>query len=85
MNIWFSRSTEGVFEFFATVLIQTRAALAAGLLPESESQVDFDTEPTDRMRLVPCASRSMDDYAGYLTSNGLGSLDIGGARSHFDE
>ena len=29
--------------------------------------------------------RSMDDYAGYLTGNGLGSLDIGGGSSRWGE
>jgi len=29
--------------------------------------------------------RAMDDYAGYLTTNGLGSLDIGGGNSHWRE
>lgn len=40
---------------------------------------------TDNREQSPYAIRSLDDYAGRLTGNGLGSLDIGGGRSPFHE
>jgi hypothetical protein len=71
--------------FLASVWTQVRAALVVGLPEENESRLvaAHDTSAGDQ---VTCPEiRSMDDYAGYLTSNGLGSLDIGGGSSRWGE
>lgn len=63
---------------------QVRAALVVGLPSEDESRASEEPAAHDSLDSQR-AIRSMDDYAGYLTSNGLGSLDIGGGRSRWSE
>ena len=71
--------------FLASVWTQVRAALVVGLPAEDESRsgsghdARAGDEPTRR------AIRSLDDYAGHQTRNGLGSLDIGAGRSPVGE
>jgi hypothetical protein len=69
----------------ASICAQVWAAFAVGLPSEDESQPACDREPSNEGEEMPRAIRSMDDYAGYLTSNGLGSLDIGGGSSRWGE
>lgn len=71
--------------FLASVWTQVRAALVVGLPEENESRLVAAHEISAGDQLTRPEIRSMDDYAGYLTSNGLGSLDIGGGRSRWGE
>jgi hypothetical protein len=65
-----------------SVWTQVRAALVVGLPSEDESRAIEEPTAQDSLDSLR-AIRSMDDYAGYLTSNGLGSLDIGGGSSRW--
>ena len=71
--------------FLASVWTQVRAALVVGLPAEDESHSDAGHEATAGDRPTRHAVRSLDDYAGHQTSNGLGSLDIGAGRSRIGE
>jgi hypothetical protein len=62
-----------------------RAALLVGLPSGAEDRVGVERVPSNGGRLTHSAIRSMDDYAGYHTSNGLGSLDVGGGSSRWGE
>ncbi len=72
--------------FLASLWTQVRAALVVGLPEENESRsgsghdATAGDQPTRRR-----AIRSLDDYAGHQTRNGLGSLDIGAGRSRIGE
>jgi len=70
--------------FFASVWTQVCAALVVGVPSEDVSRRASGREATGA-KPAHRAIRSLDDYAGYLTSNGLGSLDIGGGRSRVGE
>ena len=72
-------------EFFATVWTQFRAAVVVGLPADVEPGAGSGCEGGVGKQPTRRAIRSLDDYAGYQTRNGLGSLDIGGGRSRFDE
>ena len=71
--------------FLASVWAQVRAALAVGLPAEdylrsgAAPEVNAEGPPTRHV------IRSLDDYAGYQTRSGLGSMDIGGGSSRIDE
>jgi hypothetical protein len=71
--------------FFASVWTQIRAAVSVGLPEEEGSGPKAGDWSVDDEEMSSRAIRSMDDYAGYLTSNGLGSLDIGGGSSRWGE
>ena len=71
--------------FLAGVWTQIRAAVAVGLPAEEESRSGAAPELSSEGQPTRHAIRSLDDYAGYQTRNGLGSLDIGGGRSRIDE
>lgn len=71
--------------FIASLCTQVRAALAVGLASEDEARAACDLDSFDESPPARRGVRSMDDYAGYMTSNGLGSLDVGGGGSCFDE
>jgi hypothetical protein len=70
---------------FAGVWAVMRADLLVGLPSVAEDQVTRKNIPSVDVQLRLAAVRSLDDYAGYHTSNGLGSLDIGGGRSRWGE
>jgi hypothetical protein len=78
---------ESLTDFFGSVLVQVRAALSVGTTQddgthEAGSPVEPDFEGwlhNDPMVTGDPASRYGDDAPGYLTSNGLGSLEIGAA------
>jgi hypothetical protein len=71
--------------FVASLWTQIRAALCVGLLSEEESRPSEESAARDGLSSTRGSVRSMDDYAGYHTSNGLGSLDVGGGRSRWGE
>jgi hypothetical protein len=71
--------------FLASLWTQVLVALHVGLPSEEEAQRGDDLRSDDGPLPEHVSIRSMDDYAGYLTSNGLGSLDVGGGGSRWDE
>jgi hypothetical protein len=71
--------------FLASVWTQVRAAQVVGLPAEDESRSVAAHETIAGDQLTRPEVRSMDDYAGYLTGSGLGSLDIGGGSSRWGE
>ena len=72
--------------FFASVWTQIRTAVFVGLPAEEGPGTRSGGSSVDDEEMSSPAIRSMDDYAGYLTSNGLGSLDVGGgSRSRWGE
>ena len=78
---------EYLTDSFANLAITIRAALSMPLLSDDEcAEADRRIDPNfirwvhnDRMVTGNSASRYGDDGPGYLTSNGLGSLEIGAA------
>lgn len=78
---------ESLTEFFGNMGVQLRAALSTEIAEddvtrEAESPVDPDFEGwlhNDPMVTGNPASRYGDDAPGYVTGNGLGSLEIGAA------
>ena len=76
-----------LIDLFGTLGVQFRAALSTGIVEDdcsrkAESPVDPDFEGwlhNDPMVTGNPASRYGDDAPGYLTGNGLGSLEIGAA------
>jgi hypothetical protein len=71
--------------FLASVWTQVRAAQVVGLPAEDESRSVAAHETIAGDQITRPEVRSMDDYAGYLTGSGLGSLDIGGGSSRWGE
>lgn len=69
----------------ASVWSQLRVSASVGLAPEVDPDAGSGKIPNDDASHSPRAIRSMDDYTGYLTRNGFGSLDIGGGRSRWGE
>lgn len=57
---------------------QIRVAVSVGLPLDVEAQAGVERTSSDDACSARRPIRSMDDYAGYLTRNGLGSMDIGG-------
>jgi len=83
MSIEANSFTDKWSGFLAIVWAQIRAAVVVGLSADSGSGAACEAgvgEPLGRR-----AIRSLDDYAGHQTRNGLGSLDIGAGRSRIDE
>lgn len=78
---------EYLTDSFANLAITIRAALSMPLLSDDErAEADRRIDPdfvrwvhNDPMVTGNSASRYGDDAPGYLTSNGLGSLEIGAA------
>ncbi len=70
-----------VSEFLASLLTQVRASLSVGLASEETSRSSAESTARDGPSSTRGTIRSMEAYAGYHASNGLGSLDIGGGRS----
>ncbi len=77
--------TKVVAEFLASLLTQVRASLSVGLASEETSRPSEESTARDSLSSTRGTIRSMDDYAGYHTSNGLGSLDIGGGSSRWGQ
>jgi hypothetical protein len=71
--------------FLASIWVQVRLAVVVGLPAEVESRASVGHVTNAGDHLTRHAIRSLDDYAGYQTRSGLGSMDIGGGRSHIDE
>ena len=71
--------------FASSLWTQICAALSIGLPSEDETGPDCEQAACDSAVPARRAVRSMDDYSGYLTSNGLGSLDIGGRATRSGE
>ncbi len=80
-----SSSTDKWSGFLASVWTQVRAALAVGLPADDESRSSSGHEAMAGDQPTRHAIRSLDDYAGHQTRNGLGSLDIGAGRSRIGE
>ena len=80
-----SSSTGKWSGFLASVWTQVRAALAVGLPADDESRSASGHETRGGDQPTRRAIRSLDDYAGHQTRNGLGSLDIGAGRSRIGE
>lgn len=78
---------DSLIGWLETLKVYVRAALSAGIgqdnaSREAESAIDPDFEGwlhNDPMVTGNPASRYGDDAPGYLTGNGLGSLEIGAA------
>ena len=78
---------EAVTDWFVMMWLELRAALSTGAEPNHESAgADRDIDPdfdrwlhNDPMVTGNPASRYGDDAPGYVTGNGLGSLEIGAA------
>jgi len=72
-------------DFLATVWTQFRAAVVVDLPADYEHGSGSGCERSGGKQPTRRAIRSLDDYAGHQTRNGLGSLDIGAGRSRIDE
>jgi hypothetical protein len=79
-------------EFIGTLIVQIRAALAVGLPNDHalhsndsgsvhEGQTGFMQDPP---RVSDWTGQYLDDSPGYLTRNGLGSLEIGAYTNRTD-
>ena len=77
--------TDTLSGFLTTMWMQIRACLVVGLPEEDEPRSGAAPEVNSGGPQNHYAIRSLDDYAGYQTRNGLGSMDIGGGRSRIDE
>ena len=75
---------DALFGFGSSVCAQLRLAVSAWLDANDDAQPGGEALTAEAGSFCG-SSRSLHDYSGYLTSNGLGSLDIGGARSRFGE
>ena len=71
--------------FVASVWTQVHAAVAVGLPVDDESRSSSEHETCTVVQSTRHTIRSLDDYSGHQTRNGLGSLDIGAVRSRIDE
>ena len=71
--------------FLTSMWTQVRAGVVVGLPAENQSRSGEAPEVNSEGPPSRHAIRSLDDYAGYQTRSGLGSLDIGGGRSRIDE
>jgi hypothetical protein len=81
----FNFSTDMLFGLLNSMWTQIRAGLVVGLPAEDESRLGAAPGVNSGGPQNRYAIRSLDDYAGYQTRNGLGSMDIGGSRSRIDE
>lgn len=80
-----NRSTGKWSGFLASVWMQIRAGVVVGLPADGEPDSDAVCGVSVGEQSTRRVIRSLDDYAGRQTSNGLGSLDIGAGRSRIDE
>ena len=71
--------------FLTSVWTQVRAALVVGQPAGDESRSGASPEVNSEGPPDGHAIRSLDDYAGYQTRNGLGSMDVGGGGSRIGE
>ena len=78
-------STSRLSGLVASLWTQIRAALYVGVSSDQDFRPGEESHLHDGRVQARGSIRSMDDYAGYMTSNGLGSLDVGGGGSCFDE
>ncbi len=78
-------STSRLAGLVASLWTQIRAALYVGVSSDQDVRPGEESPTHDGRVQARGSIRSMDDYAGYHTSNGLGSLDIGGGSSRWSE
>jgi hypothetical protein len=77
--------TTNLFGLVASVWSQLCVSASVGLAHDVEPGTSAVQTPAEDDCLTLRTIRSMDNYAGYLTSNGLGSLDIGGRATRSGE
>lgn len=85
MRAYADSFTEKWCGFLTSVWTQVRSALVVGLPAEDEFRSGAAPEVNSEGPPTRLAIRSLDDYAGYQTRNGLGSMDIGGGSVRIDE
>jgi hypothetical protein len=71
--------------FLASVWMQVQVALVVGVPAKDEAGSGLDADASAGAQPTKREIRSMNDYAGYHTGSGLGSLDIGGGCSRWGE
>ena len=77
--------TYRLYGILASMWTQIRGGVVVGLPADDESRSGAAPEVNSGGPQYRHAIRSLDDYAGYQTRNGLGSMDIGGGGSRIDE
>jgi hypothetical protein len=85
MNSIFDFITSRLSGLVGSVWSQVGVAVSVGLPLDIEARTGGMQTSSDDVCSACQPIRSMDDYAGYLTGNGLGSLDIGGGSSRWGE
>jgi hypothetical protein len=74
-----------LFDCFSSLKMQLEAALSIPLT-EANQFDDAETDASDDMgRSFDMSFDCVDDHPGYMTRNGLGSLEIGASHSRIDE
>lgn len=75
-----------------SLCIQIHTALVVGLPEDADPKIDQDAHQQQNFELVSewsfageLARRHRDDAAGYITRNGLGSLEVGAFRDRTGE
>lgn len=81
----FNSLTDKLSGFLTSMWTQIRAGVVVGIPSDFVSHVGAVPEVKSEGSPTRHAIRSLDDYAGYQTRNGLGSLDIGGGRSRIED
>ena len=81
----FNTFTDKLSLFLTSMWTQIRAGVAVGLPADFVSHLGAAPEVKSEGPPICHAIRSLDDYAGYQTRSGLGSMDIGGGSSRIDE
>ena len=76
---------ELLYAFLTNLLTQIRAGVVVGLPVGDECRSGAAPEVNSERPTNRHVIRSLDDYSGFLANSGLGSMDIGGGRSHIDE
>jgi hypothetical protein len=77
--------TDKLSAFFNSVWEQFCVAVDVGLPANDDIPLDGGNEAGVVAQPTNHVIRSLDDYSGYQTRSGLGSMDIGGSRSRIDE
>ena len=74
-----------LFDCFSSLKIQLDAALSIPLT-EADQFDESEADASDDMgRSFDMSFDCVDDHPGYMTRNGLGSLEIGAGHSRIDE
>ncbi len=88
MNTDLTPLRNSLSDFFGSVVTQVRAAFAVGVVSEEDAReaerlIDPDFKGwlhCDPMVVGNPSSRYGDDAPGYITRNGLGSLEVGASK-----